>query len=140
MRPRLIVIEDDKHCRELLSLILRQNDYDVISLAEPTACPLYSDLESECSHEDACGDFLLTDNRMPRMSGLQFIEIQQARGCKGAVHNKAVISASWTDDELKHAERLGCQIFSKPLDVENILKWLRERKRLIPAGRKLAAL
>ena len=140
MRPRLIVIDDDKHCRELLSLILTQKGYEVISLEEPVACPLYSDLESQCPHDDACGDFLLTDNRMPRMSGLQFIEIQQRRGCKGAVGNKAVISASWTEDELEHAHRMGCQIFRKPYDVEHVLKWLGEKERLLPVGRKLVAI
>lgn len=140
MRKRVIVVDDDKHCRELLSLILKQNGYEVISLTEPMACPLYADLASQCPHEDVCGDFLLTDNRMPRMSGLQFVELQQARGCKGVVRNKAIISASWTDEELQCAEQMGCQVFRKPYDIECVLTWLKERGRLIPPGRKLVAM
>lgn len=140
MRPRIIVIDDDKHCRELLSMILERNGYEVICLSEPLACPLYQDLDAQCSHDDPCGDLLLTDNRMPGMTGLQFIKIQQTRGCKGAVLNKAIISASWTDEEQQQAEQLGCKILRKPYSIDELLAWIEERVAQLSPLRKLTSL
>jgi len=137
MRPRIIVLEDDEGSRKLLSLLLQQRGYEVVSASEPLGCPLYSDLDSACRHQFACGDFLLTDNRMPRMTGLQFIARQNERGCKGVVHNKAVISGTWGEDELATAEKLGCQIFTKPYRLADIFSWLNECGKTIPLDRQL---
>ncbi len=99
MRPRIIVFEDDEASRNLLTLVLERRGYEVISSPDPTLCPIYSNLGESCPHEDACGDFLLTDNRMPRMTGIDFVEVQSQRGCKGIVKNKAVISGTWSPEE-----------------------------------------
>jgi len=140
MRPRIIVFEDDTDTRNLLSLVLQGRGYEVISAAEPLGCPLYTDLDANCNHDHACGDFLLTDNRMPRMTGLQFVARQGVRGCKGVVHNKAVASGTWSEDEKWAAEQLGCKVFSKPYKLADIFSWLDERERQIQPGRKLADL
>ena len=140
MKPRIIVFEDDEVNRKLIALVLEQKGYEVISSADPTICPLYSNLEETCPHEDACGDFLLTDNRMPRMTGLDFVEAQSRRGCKGVVKNKAVVSGSWSPAEREKAENLGCKIFSKPYRIAEILEWLAEQEKKIPSDRKLAVL
>ncbi len=140
MKPRAIVIDDDEGCRNLITLILKQRGYEVVSLSDPTVCPLYDDLLAVCPHEDACGDFLLTDQRMPKMTGLEFVETQGRRGCKGVVNKKAVLSASWTPEELEKAEELGCKVFRKPYDVKAIADWLDEQEKSIAPGRKLARL
>ena len=139
-RRRVIVLEDEDGSRKLLSQLLEQRGYEVISASEPLNCPLYTDLNSMCTHEFPCGDFLLTDNRMPRMTGLQFIARQGERGCKGVVHNKAVISGTWNEQELADAEGLGCKTFSKPYRITEILHWLEERGKNLPPDRKLAML
>ncbi len=137
MRPRIIIIEDDERCQELLSMVLERKGYEVISLSEPGVCPLYMDAECICTSEQACGDFLITDNRMPRMTGLEFIELQSRRGCKGIIGNKLVVSGTWTPSELQTAERLGCNVMHKPYNFNSILDWLEERKNRIPPGREL---
>ena len=140
MKPRVVVIDDDKQSRKLLSLILQEKGYEVISFESPLVCPLYPDLEVECSHEQGCGDFLLTDNRMPVMTGLEFVKTQLNRGCKGAVKNRAVISGSWTEQEKRQAEELGCKVFCKPYNVDAVLEWMEGRIKQIPAERRLATL
>jgi len=140
IRPRIIVLEDDTNTRKILTLILEGRDYEVLSAPEPALCPLYSDLNAYCNHDFACGDFLITDNRMPRMTGLQFIARQGERGCKGVVKNKAIVSGTWEDHELETAERLGSQIFTKPYKFGEIITWLEERRKTIPHDRKLAEL
>jgi len=140
MRPRIIILEDEEGSRKLLSLLLMRRGYEVVSASEPNLCPLYADLDTFCSHEFPCGDILLTDNRMPRMTGLQFIARQQERGCKGVVHNKAVISGTWRAQELETATRLGCKVFSKPYQIDEIFHWLDEREQTLSPERKLTAL
>lgn len=137
MKPRAIIIDDDESCREVLSLILRQNGYETFSFADPAACPIYVDPKCSCPHEHACGDFLLTDNQMPKMTGLDFVESQTLRGCKGAVCNKAIISGTLCWEEAARAERIGCKIFSKPVCLDELLAWLEARRKKIPPGRKL---
>lgn len=140
MRPRIVVFEDDAAFRKLITLILQQEGYEVVSAADPTLCPLYTKPEQECPHEEACGDFLLTDNRMPHMSGLEFVACQSRRGCKGVMANKAVISANWSPEDLARAAELGCKIFRKPFKLEEILAWIEERKPHLSPARKLVSL
>ncbi|BCR04504.1 hypothetical protein DESUT3_15730 [Desulfuromonas versatilis] len=139
MKFRAIVLEDDEGCRELLTVILRQRGYEVLSFADPTVCPIFSEPMNACPHEDACGDILVSDNHMPRLSGIEFVEAQTLRGCKGIIQNKAIISANWSQEEREKAERLGCRIFSKPFDIDEICNWLEEREKQIPPSRKLAS-
>lgn len=137
VKPRAIIIDDDESCREVLVQILRQKGYEAFSFPDPTVCPIYAEGKCTCPQEYACGDFLLTDNRMPRMSGLAFVEAQTLRGCKGSVSNKAVISGTWEREELAKAERFGCKIFRKPFRIDELLDWLEERRKMIPPWRKL---
>ncbi len=137
MKPRAIVIEDDDACRALVTQLLEQKGYEVLSFSDPTVCPVYSDPEAPCPHEDACGDFLLTDNQMPNMTGLDFVESQCRRGCKGMVRNKAVLSGTWRPEELEKAEQLGCKVFRKPFNIKAISEWLDEQLKTIPPDRKL---
>ncbi len=137
MRPRAIIFEDDDTLRELLSHILHKRGYEVISASSPMGCPIYEDLSALCPHEFACGDFLITDNHMPAMTGLEFVQAQEQRGCKGVVHNKAIMSACWADNELKLANYLGCKVFKKPFTIAEINNWLNERETRISLDRKL---
>ncbi|WP_020674998.1 response regulator [Geopsychrobacter electrodiphilus] len=140
MTPRIIVFEDDEASRRLMTILLEQRGYEVISAADPTICPLYSDREKPCPHVDACGDILLTDNRMPNMTGLEFVETQSQRGCKGIIQNKAVISGTWSSKECEQAEKLGCKMFYKPVCISEIFEWIEEQITKIPLNRKLAPL
>lgn len=139
MKPRIIVIDDNDGIRQALTLLLEKYGYEVIPGAEPTICPVYS-VKGSCPHEDVCGDFLLTDNQMPIMTGLEFIETQSQKGCKGVMTCKAVMSGTWSSEDLLKAEKLGCKIFFKPLRIEEIIQWLEDRKKLITPGRKLAVI
>jgi len=75
---------------------------------------------------------------MPNMTGLEFIENQKRNNCK--VPNMAIMSGGWEDPELKQAKNLNCQIFRKPLTIDEINKWLDECERSIDPNRKLSDL
>ena len=73
---------------------------------------------------------------MPLMTGLEFLESQTKRGC-GCVSNKAIISANLTTAEIDKAKKLGCKIFGKPFNIDELTHWLDEREKHIPKNRKL---
>ena len=72
------------------------------------------------------------------MPGLEFIENQKRNGCK--VQNVAVMSGSWTDEELEHAKRLGCHTFNKPCKIYEIKKWLDACENKFDPNNKLSDL
>jgi CheY-like chemotaxis protein len=136
MKLRVVIFEDNEAFRTTISSMLEMRGYEVFSYSEPLLCPVY--LDRECPHEHPCMDVLLTDSRMPNMTGLDFIENQTRYGCKAIVGNKAVISGVWTDEELERAKRLGCRIFEKPFALNEINKWLDECEERIDPNRKLS--
>ncbi|AMV72815.1 hypothetical protein JCM30471_13300 [Desulfuromonas carbonis] len=140
MRLRIIIFEDDPLARELLLRSIEQLGHEVLAFPDPLACPLYSRDDCSCSQQYPCGDLLISDNRMPRMTGLEFIRRQAEQGCKGAAVNKALISGAWTDAQRLEAQRLGCRIFDKPLALDELLTWIGEREAGINPERQLAPL
>jgi CheY-like chemotaxis protein len=88
----------------------------------------------------ACGDVFITDNIMPNMTGLDFMETQTRHGCKAIAKNKAVMSATWADADLERVKRLDCKRFQKPFRMEEILRWVAECEKRIDPDRKLTDL
>lgn len=140
MRIRSLLLEDDEGILDALVGILEDRGYEVIAFREPKTCPVYREDGCSCPRDHACADILITDNRMPRMTGLEFIEHQLRNGCKLSVENKAVLSASLTDDERIRAEGLGCRVFVKPALYEDLEAWLENVERRHDPNRKLTPL
>jgi len=142
MKTRIIIFEDEYLIRYSLTSKLSKRGYEVLSFSDPTFCPAVYKSEPKCPNPDGsvCCDFLLTDNNMPNMMGLEFIEQQIEKGCKGVFKNKAVMSAAWSAEDLAKAESLGCKVFHKPLDFEAILDWLAEGADLLEEDRQLISL
>ena len=138
MKIRVFIFEDDDHIREALTYILRQRKYEVLEYLSPYVCPIYLDSECNCPQENMCGDIFITDINMPRVSGLEFIASQMKNGCKVITANKAIMSGSWTEEQLEYAGKLGCHIFHKPVSMDELNSWLDECERRIDPTRKLA--
>lgn len=140
MKLRIVVLDMDKSNRDLVSIIARNKGHEVLACSEPVFCPHYSDLECSCLQDYACGDLMIIDNRMSKMSGLDLIKKQIEGGCKGAVQNKLILSTAGTKEELRFAKELGCKIINKPFKLEEISKWIDECEKKIDPNRKLADL
>jgi CheY-like chemotaxis protein len=135
MKIKAIVLEDDDTIRILTSGILKDRGYDVYASSEPLFSPVY--LNEECTSPDEyCTTIVITDINMPNMTGLEFIEHQKSMGCK--FQNVAVMSGRWTKEARAHANRLGCQTFSKPFKVTEIKKWLDECEERLDNKSKLS--
>ncbi|APG27585.1 hypothetical protein A7E78_06895 [Syntrophotalea acetylenivorans] len=132
MKKKAVVVDDDDYCRYSLSSFLRKNGYEVTCFDSGIYCELHKGSQSMCSKEEPCGHFFLTDNRMPGIDGLMLIARQNNGACKVPIEMKAVLSGAFTTDELAQAEKLGCKIFQKPYDFDEISKWLDQQEEIIP--------
>ncbi len=83
---------------------------------------------------------MITDNRMPKMSGLDLIKKQAAYGCKGEVQNKLVLTSVNSKKESQMAKGIGCKILKKPFKLAEIQHWIAECEKGIDPNRKLADL
>jgi len=137
MKLRAVVFDAVESIRELLAVALRDRGYEVFCYDEPTNCPLYSlDDLCRCTHESACGDLLIIDQHLPHMTGLEFIERQEARGCKGVIQNKALLADSLSTAEQAKARELGCKVFYKPFRFRDFSQWLDSREEQIASNRR----
>jgi len=123
---RIFVIEDDDHYRKAIKAYIEMLGHEVVDAHDPSGCPVYGELDEQCAHRDPCGDLLLIDQNMPKMTGLEFIRRQGERGCKGMAKCKALMSAALSNEELAQAEALGCRVFRKPFRLHHLRDWIEE--------------
>jgi CheY-like chemotaxis protein len=123
-KRRAIIYDDEPIILNVLRMFFELRDYDVITCQEPVRCPVYDDL-TKCRLLHPCADVMLTDHRMPRMTGLELLRLQKEQGCRLSIRNKAVISGYMDDDALREVGRLGCASFQKPVEFEELEAWLR---------------
>jgi CheY-like chemotaxis protein len=78
---------------------------------------------------------IVSDLDMPQISGLRFIENQKKKNCK--CKHVAIISARWTEQDLRLAHRLDCKTFIKSSNFEKFYTWLDEVEKSIEPTRTL---
>jgi len=122
-KRRAIIYDDDLVILNVLRMFFELRGYDVIACREPVPCPVYIE-RGACSNLAPCGDVIVTDYRMPKMTGAELLEAQQHSGCKLTSRNKAVISGYLDPKEEAAVKRLGCSIFLKPLQFRELEEWL----------------
>lgn len=107
-RGRILVVDDERSMRELLSIVLRREQYEVL-LAENGAAAIAL-LEREPV------DLLISDIKMPDMSG---VDVLRAAKRIDADMVGIMITAFASTDTAVEALRLGAYDYiSKPFDVE----------------------
>ncbi len=137
---RIFLLEDDDNLRALLGKLLARAGREIITAREPLLCPIYLDGHCDCPPGMVCGDILITDNKMPRMNGLDFIANQIAKGCRGWRQNKAVFTGRLSTADRLRAAELGCEVFEKPNGLEDLLQWVDRRAAAIAPERQLRPL
>jgi CheY-like chemotaxis protein len=120
---RALVIDDNEMTRNLYAEILKEKQVRVFAYADPTEfmdkCP-----EVRCRKQKPCFDAILTDNKMPQMTGLAFLQQIAGMGCLVPKEQTAIVSGDWSSEDLKKARKLGCRIFEKPCTIELIMDWV----------------
>lgn len=123
---RAVVFDDDEIFRILFARIFKSKNIRVKSYANPC---LYFCMESgvdSCPAATPCADFLLTDQMMPEMTGLEFLMHTRRMQCKIPDSRKAIISANWKEEQLEEAMQLSSYVFHKSDAKEQISLWIEQ--------------
>lgn len=137
MQPRTLIFEDDPALRQLLRTVLTARGHEVLDFATPIACALLTERHCCCPRDTACADILLTDMRMPQMTGLELLRLQAAMGCKALAENKAVVSAQLDTEQRAELAALGSHFLPKPFHIRTLMDFIEACEERIPAERQL---
>lgn len=114
---RIILAEDDTELRALVRDALRADGYEVTEVANGRQ--LRSLLDAAISGQDHRGiDLIITDNRMPKCTGLDVLTLLRDRDWATPV---ILITAFGTKEIHEEAMRLGvAEVFDKPFKLQSL--------------------
>lgn len=135
-KKRAVVYDDDHVMRSALKRFLERCGYEVVAAPEPEVCAFYAN-QPRCDNQAPCSDVLLTDQRMPKMTGIELLKAQTDRGCTLTNRNKAIISGGLDEDSREQVRALGCAFFDKPVDLDLLKSWLAECEQRMDLSRPL---
>ncbi len=103
-----------------------------MSFSHPVICPVYQNNKNgSCTNDHPCADVIITDQRMPFMTGIELLQNQAKNGCRLTSMNKALITAYLDESEQKALQELGGFHLAKPFRMMDLAQWLDEcEKRL----------
>lgn len=115
-RTWVLLAEDDQDLRELLARALREDGYEVIEARDGTEVLRWLNFDGWEGAVDHFLDLMVTDVRMPGITGLEILE-----GLRGSRWRVPVIIISAFADEAmrKEAEKAGASaVLAKPFSLE----------------------
>lgn len=122
---KALIVDDDVFCLNVTSEYFKYKGFDVTARLRPSCSALEQELES-CSIDGPCFDIVVSDNRMPGMTGLEFFELIDKKKCYVPVSCKALLTGDLTQDEFNKAVERGYKVFQKPCSLELLDLWLKE--------------
>jgi DNA-binding response OmpR family regulator len=109
---QILVVEDEKALAHMIAMVLggpaakvvkARNGWEALIKIGATARPF---------------DIVITDHRMPRMTGLQLVRQLRAKNFRGKIF---VLSAHLSDDDISAYEELNVDMMmSKPFDFDEL--------------------
>jgi DNA-binding response OmpR family regulator len=116
---RILLAEDDSDMRAMIASVLRDDGYDVIEANDGGRMLVQlARAYAEGGGRDVC-DLLISDIRMPVCSGLQVLETLRSARWK----TPAILMTAFGDERTRQRVlALGATLFTKPFDVDDLLK------------------
>jgi CheY-like chemotaxis protein len=116
--PTILVIEDYSDTRELLSSLLRRNGYEVIQAENGK--------EGLLRASERHPDLILMDLALPEMDGVE--ATRRIHEVPKLSRIPIFVVSAYVTEEVKADVRVaGCmEVFAKPIDVEALLKKIKE--------------
>lgn len=137
MSMRILFFEDEPAIRRPISAFLRANGFEVLDFSSPMACTLVAGEKCSCPRDKACADLVITDMKMPGMTGLDLLRRMIAKGCRTSTQHKIVISSGLTPGQAEEFRALGCHYLPKPFALEDLLGLVQRCARDLPPDRQL---
>jgi two-component system NtrC family response regulator len=127
---RILVVDDEPAQRELVGGFLRKHGFEVVEAG--------GGKEAVARFKQEAFDLVLTDQRMPDLSGLEVLEAVRSTSPETAV---VIITAYGTIETAVSAVKAGAADYlTKPLNLDDLLHRVhrvRERQRLVAENREL---
>jgi two-component system NtrC family response regulator len=127
---RVLVVDDEPAQRELVAGFLRKHGFDVVEAG--------SGRDAVARFKQEPFDLVLTDQRMPDLSGLEVLEAVRSTSPETAV---VIITAYGTIETAVSAVKAGAADYlTKPLNLDDLLHRVhrvRERQHLVAENREL---
>jgi len=127
---RILVVDDEPAQRELVGGFLRKHGFDVVEAGGGS--------EAVARFKREAFDLVLTDQRMPDLSGLEVLEAVRSTSPETAV---VIMTAYGTIGTAVSAVKAGAADYlTKPLNLDDLLHRVhrvRERQRLVAENREL---
>lgn len=113
---RILLIDDDAGMRAILKDILEEEGYDVRTASDGRSA--LSTIEKEDF------DLILTDLKMPKMGGMEFLDYME----KNRPDLKVVVITAYTGkDNVEQAKMLGAfEFLSKSIQIEELKRVIKE--------------
>jgi len=118
---RVLVAEDDDEMRRLLAMLLRRNGYDVITCGDGLSLLelLGSYFKFSEARENCDVDLVISDIRMPGLTGLEILEAGKELEMFPPVVLITAFGAEVTHEEAAQLGARAC--FDKPFDIDEFL-------------------
>ena len=132
-RPRVIIFDDEAVLLELLGFCFAKWGYEVFSYRTPMVCPFSGRSSGSCAGSSECrvpcADLVISDFKMPQMTGIELFQLQAQKGCRIENKMKAIMSdhADWA--LLKQCKDLGYRFIEKPFYSSELYTWVSECER-----------
>lgn len=116
---RVLLAEDDPDIRSLLAWAMRDDGFEVVEAEDGEQVLARLEAARGTAADDALPDVIVTDLRMPHVSGLEVLERLRHDGLGVPV---VVVTAHGDALTVRRAERLGAAaVLHKPVDLDDFL-------------------
>jgi CheY-like chemotaxis protein len=137
---RTLIVDDEPCILETLAIAIEERGHEAITAADTSCRPACCNTLCLCNENEVCANFLIIDQNLPGIKGLDFIEQLDQKGCKIPTENRAVMSAYLDNHELLRADQMGCKVLHKPVTFTKLNLWLDEREPHVDTICQLATL
>ena len=124
-KRRAIIFDDEPVILLVLTNFFETRGYEVLSLRGSVDCPVFGK-DKTCGNEAPCGDIMLTDYKMPGMTGIELLQMQARNRCKLAPQNKALLTGYMEPGKEQALRDLGATFFEKPFQFDELERWVIE--------------
>jgi FixJ family two-component response regulator len=135
-KPRVIIFDDDAILLGRLKFYFDKWGYEVFLHQSPLVC-LFNGSTGSCKSLASCSDLMISDFRLPQITGLELFQLQEQGGCRVDRKMKAIMSDSADEALLRKCKDSGYRFFQKPFYTSEIYSWVSECEKNFDLSKQL---